>query len=97
MGRQILGQLRELQSCSATQQAYEDLIAREKEQDAKEKELAEQRLQVEREKTALAEKRADLEKERGDMFESLYIAKSKKTGGFKCFLKRFFTAGLSRC
>lgn len=97
MGRQILGQLRELQSCSATQAAYEDLIAREKEQDAKEKELAEQRLQLEKDKTALAEKKASIEKERADMFESLYNAKSKKSGGVKCFLKRLFSFGLSRC
>lgn len=86
-----------MQSCSATIKAYEDLIVREKAQDAKERELAEQRIQIEKDKVALAEKRADIERQRGDMFESLYNATSKKSGGFKCFLKRLFSAGLARC
>jgi hypothetical protein len=86
-----------LQACTATTAAYEELISRDKEQDARERELSEQRIAIEKEKAAIAERRAEIEKERADMFESLYNAKSKKSGGVKCFLKRLFSFGLSRC
>jgi hypothetical protein len=90
--------LRELQTTRPVVIGYEEYVQREKEQDQKERENWQGALDLQKERTALAEEREKLQKEKADLMESLYNACcKKKPGGFKCFLKRFFTAGLSRC
>jgi hypothetical protein len=78
-------------------QVYEEYLVYEKALDVKEKEYWKKALDLEKEKTALEKKRADTEADRALYYEGLYKAATKKKGGIKCFLKRFFTAGLARC
>ena len=95
--RQILLQLYEYQGCKAQLQAYEEYVEREKEQDAREQALWKKELEIQKEKLALKEKELQLEKEKSQLYKDLYESLKKKPGGFKCFLKRFFSIGLARC
>lgn len=92
-----MDQLRELQDSRQIIVTYEDFITREREQDQKERDNWQKSVDLEKQRTDLAKKETALEKERAELYLNLYNACKKKPGGFKCFLKRFFTAGLARC
>ncbi len=94
--RRILGQLFELESCREECHAYEEYVARDREQDAREKENCERALELERQATALAEKERDLAQEKAALYEDLYRS-LKREPGIGCWLKRIFTLGIARC
>lgn len=88
--RQVLLQLHELQSLRETVGVYEQYVARDREQDAREKANYERSLQLEREATKLATERAEF-------YEQAFRSVTRKPGGFGCVLRTIFTLGLSRC
>ena len=94
--RQILGQLRELAVCREETAALREYITADAGIDAREKEIANNRLALADEKISLAERTAALHKERADMYETLYRAVTRKpsTG---CRVARAVTLGLYRC
>jgi hypothetical protein len=94
--RQILGQLFELRSCRDETRAYEQYVARDREQDAREKANLERSLELERQATALAQKERDIERDRAETYEKLYRSLTKGPG-IGCILKRVFTLGIHRC
>ena len=75
----------------------EEFLAREKEQDAKEKENAELALKLQQTATTLAQKERDLALEKSLFYENLYNSVTKKSKGIGCTLKRIFSLGFARC
>lgn len=95
--RLILTQLYELQAARAKILAYEDFIAREREQDAKEKALADRALEVEKQATANALDRAALAEEKAALYKALWEAGKPKKCGIGGRLWWFFSIGTHRC
>jgi len=85
----ILGQLQELGSIRKEISVLESAIARDKEQDAREQELAVKELDVEKQRTALATEKAEL-------WEQMYKSVTKKPGA-GCLILRALTLGVHRC
>jgi len=73
------------------------LIAREQEQDGRERTAWERALELERQATGLAQREMALERERAEFYESAYKLLMKKKPGVGCWLKRIFTLGIARC
>ena len=94
--RLILAQLYELRSARLQIQTYDQFIAREKDQDAKEVALSQRALELERQATRNAEDRAKLMEEKANTYKQLLDA-TKKKSGVGCTLKRIFTLGIARC
>lgn len=88
--RTILMQLYELRSCRETNAAYEQYVARDKEQDTRERENYERSLQIEKAATAL-------QAERAKFYEDSFRAVTRRPGGFGCVMGKIFTLGLYRC
>jgi hypothetical protein len=95
-GRQVLGQLNELQSARKDIKVLEDAAARDKEQDARAKELSDQAIQNERDKTDIEKERTALAQEKATMWEQLYRSVTKKPGA-GCKFLRVITIGIHRC
>jgi len=94
--RLILSQLYELEACRAQIAAYSDYVAREKEQDAREKASWERALELECQPTLLAEKERDLAKEKAALYEQLYRSVTHKPG-WGCRMAKVFTLGMAQC
>jgi hypothetical protein len=95
-GRQILGQLLELRSVRDEVTKLDAYIARDKEADEREKELAARALALEKKATEIAEAERDLAREKAELYEGLYkaIAKGPSVG---CRIARALTVGIYRC
>ena len=66
--------------------------AREKEREAYEKMLG-----VNQKEIDLKQRELDLANEKWKFYQEMYTLVSKKKGGVKCFLKKFFTLWILRC
>ena len=88
--RTILLQLHELKSCRETTAVYGQYVARDKEQDGREKANYERSLELEKEATRLANERAKF-------YEDAFKSVTRKPGGFGCVMGKIFTLGLYRC
>jgi hypothetical protein len=95
-GRQILGQLLELNSCRNETKEYEAFIEREKDQDAREKELYDKELKLWGDRLELKQKELDLETEKKEFYKDMYDELTRKKG-VKCFFKKLFTLWRSSC
>jgi Na+-translocating ferredoxin:NAD+ oxidoreductase RnfC subunit len=94
--RQIISQLYELQAARSELAAFTDFVAREKDQDARERTNSDRALELERLATQLAQQERDLAKEKAATFEALYKAATHKRS-LGCTLAKVFTLGLARC
>lgn len=95
-GRQILGQLLELNSCRNETAEYEKFIERDKEQDEREKELREKEVELANDKLDLKQKELDLEREQKEFYKQMYDEMTRR-GGVKCFFKKLFTFWQAGC
>lgn len=95
--RLILQQLVELRAARAQIATYEEFIARDREQDKKEQELATRALELERKATTNAEARATLNQEKADMYKSLLEASNKRGCGIGGRILWILTVGQRRC
>ena len=95
--RQILAQLYELKALRQQVAEYEAYVARDQEQDARERLNADRALELERQATALARKERDLAQEQAALYKQLWEASKKKSGGFGCVMKKIFSLGIARC
>jgi len=94
--RQILGQLHELRTTRDENIALKDYIAKDAEFDAREKDIAEQRIALMAERLAITEQRVEMERERGNLYEQLYRAVTAKPS-IGCQIARVVTLGIHRC
>ena len=94
--RQILRQLYELESAREQIRAYQDYVARDREQDDRERQNWQRAVELEKQAAALAVKERDLAEERAKFYEAAYKAVTAKRG-FGCTLKKIFSFGLARC
>jgi hypothetical protein len=94
--RIVLGQLYELRACREQVVSYEQYVARDTEQDARERENSARALELERQATALAQKERDLALDKAAFYEQALRTVTKKPGKW-CWFKRFITLGIARC
>lgn len=94
--RTVIIQLLELRSCRESVKAYEQFVARETEQDAREKTNGDRALELERQATGIAQQERDLAREKATLYEQMYRSVTKKPG-IGCWLGRIFTLGIHRC
>jgi len=92
----VLGQLLELRSCREESDTLEQYIARDREQDEREKANFERALDIERQAARLAEQERDLAREKASFFEQAYKSLTKKPG-VGCRILRAITLGMHRC
>jgi len=95
-GRQVLGQLLELNSCRNETKEYEAFIERDKEQDAREQDLYDKELKLWDDRLGLKQKELDLEMEKREFYQNMYEELTRK-GGVKCFFKKLFTFWQAGC
>jgi hypothetical protein len=95
-GRQVLAQLQELQTQRQEVEILKAHIDRDKEQDAREKAIADRALELERQATGIAQQERDLAKDKAAMYEQLYRSLTKGPG-VGCRIMRVVTAGIYRC
>lgn len=94
--RQILLQLNELRSCRQTVLGYEEFLAREKEQDERERANMSRALELEKQATGLAQRETAIQKERADFYEAVFKSVTKGSS-FGCVVKKILTLGIARC
>jgi hypothetical protein len=94
--RLVLGQLYELRACRDEVRTYRDFVARDIEQDAREKANAERALELEQQATGIARQERDLAREKAALYEQMYRSLTKRPG-VGCWVKRIFTLGMARC
>jgi 3-methyladenine DNA glycosylase/8-oxoguanine DNA glycosylase len=92
----VLGQLYELRACRDEVRTYRDFVARDIEQDAREKANAERALELEQQATGIARQERDLAREKAALYEQMYRSLTKRPG-VGCWVKRIFTLGMARC
>lgn len=95
-GRLILGQLQDLQTQRREVDKLQTHIARDLEQDARERETAKARLELEQERTKLEQERTAVATDRAALYEQLYRSLSKGPG-VGCRIMRVITVGIYRC
>lgn len=94
--RTIILQLIELKSCRVSVKAYEEFVARIGELSAKEKEVWERALEVEKRATAVAEQERDLARDQAGFYKAA-LDVCRKQPGFWCRFYRLVSLGLGRC
>ena len=94
--RQILGQLHELNVARAENAALREHIERDREFDARERELANDWQKLSGERLGLANQETALHRERADFYELLYRSVTRKPGA-GCKILKVVTIGLYRC
>ena len=95
-GRQILGQLLELESCREGSAEMARYIERDRELDARDRATWERALELERRATGLAEQERDLAREQAALYENLYRGMTRGPG-IGCRILRVLTLGIHRC
>ena len=95
-GRRILGQLYELQSRRIEVETLREYIARDHEQDDRERATAARAVELEREAVRLATAERDIMREKAELYESLYRAITAGPS-LGCRIARAVTIGFYRC
>lgn len=95
-GRLVLGQLQELGTCRVETATQGDYIARDREQDAREKAIADRALEVERAAAAVERDRTAIAEQKAALYEQLYRSVTKGPGA-GCRILRALTFGIYRC
>lgn len=94
--REVLLRLGELSIARERVALLQGYVDRDKEQDAREAELAAREVNAEKQATALAEKEAALWRDQANVWKSSYESVTKGNGkGF--YFCKIFTLGLARC
>lgn len=88
--RTILLQLHELKSCRESTAVYEQYVARDREQDAREKANYERSLELEQEATRLAT-------EKMQFYKDAYLTLTKKPGWWCSWGRWVFALGIPKC
>ncbi len=94
--RLVVDQLRECGRCLDANAAHVEFIRRETELYERERAIAAREVGLANRDRDLAVKERDLALERARFFEGAYRAATKKRG-FRCYLKKIYTAGFGTC
>lgn len=97
----MLLQLIELETLRQQVKMYRDFFERLEKQNANAVNACQQAIQTEKDITDIKTKglqaQIDLLQEQVDTYKHLYELATKKSGGFKCIMKKVFTLGIGRC
>jgi uncharacterized small protein (DUF1192 family) len=99
--RQVLLQLYELDTLRQQVKMYKDFFDRLEKQNDNTLNACQQAIQTEKEigeiKVQGLQEQIKLLQEQVETYKAMYEKVTKKGGRFKCFIKKFFTAGIARC